>query len=686
MWLWLFLGLSGFALGQSGQGVSETKDDSVALTLERQIEAARSDTALIEPLLRLSGIRLSQSRPEAALSLIRQSWQLAKESKNPLYLGRVYSGLGAYYDHQKRPGQSVRAFERAVYFLRQARVTAETTEAMYQLAMGYADQTDQARAVRYTNQCIRYARRTGNSGWIGSFYELLSILHFRIGDREGVWDDLMGLKAALRQHPCAWDEYLYHQTAAYWYGKNDRQKLFAHIKKTLAAAQRLESRIHVVETCAMIVCNYTEEDAFPQAQYYLSMGLGEVEKHAVASSFIYVSSSILREAQNRLPEAEADALKALQVAQKVGSPFSIEPVLATVARLQEKRGKYRAALATYEELGMMRDSIKQLDQAKAIAAVESELLVQQKDRDLRLMRQNSLIQEQAFEQSQLKKNFYLGLAACLTLLLFLMYRFTQRDRWNLRILSKQQAEIATQAKRLEELNQVKDRLFELIGHDLRAPVIHLKLIVDRLDQPQESAEEQNRQNDHLRRTIDTLYYTLDNLLHWASTQREGIILQPEWVSPGDLVAETLALFKPAIEDKQIDIDVAIPDDSIVRADESQLQIVIRNILHNALKFTPPGGQIRVSFRQSATEKTLCIADSGVGMATTDPQTVAQSPGTLGEKGTGLGLLVCEEFMKRNGGRIEIRSASGQGTSVCLVFPWEELASPAEVYVHEVSVR
>jgi len=197
---------------------------------------------------------------------------------------------------------------------------------------------------------------------------------------------------------------------------------------------------------------------------------------------------------------------------------------------------------------------------------------------------------------------------------------------------------------LAELNASKDTFFSIISHDLRSPFTVMLGFSQLLDENVErySQEELKIKVRKLRASAEQLYALLENLLTWSRIQRGAMEYDPEQVAVADIVAENADLFTSRAEQKQITLTQSIPPDIMVYADANMVNTVLRNLISNALKFTPAGGTVAVS-AQPHTERLIevAVADTGVGMKPDDLAKLFRidvrytNMGTAGEKGTGL---------------------------------------------------
>ncbi len=682
---WMLLGIAGQAQAQFRGDYSIARNDAALGAFQTQLRVATNDTTRIILLEKLSTAYLDKAKPDSALVLLQRALQLARQSKRPLDLGRAYRGLGTYYFLQLLPAQQIEANKKAIYYFQKAGRIPEAAEVMYALAKVYIDYLEPAKAVEQIQKNIAYAQQTGYYGRFASSYGLLYTIHIRLGKKQAAFADLKAMETILPLLHNARELFVVNSYFADWFERQaDYTRGLTYRRKALLLIEKVGTPIEIIQVHESIATNLLNQKAFGQAEAYLNKGIRVANQANLPAATLYNRLALLREEQNRLPEAYRAARKAYDDVRRVHNPYLLSLVLNTLGRLQEKQGEYKQALATFQEFKTLNDSINEVKKIQAISTVESRFSLQKKEKDILLLRKNSTIQLLELQQVNQRNILYSIVTTGLVLVLLLLVRMIYLNRQHMKLLNRQKAEINVQLTNVQALNQVKNKLFSIIGHDLRAPVIHLKLLVDGFDTAPQSAAAMTWQTDQLKRTINPLYHLLDNLLHWAALQQGGLRRHPEQIPLSDLVTETVALFDSLILQKNIAVCVE-SGQVCTWADEGQVQIVIRNIIHNALKFTPPGGHIRVSFSQSTTETVLSIADTGIGIDLTDwnQSTATRSKtGTAGEPGTGLGLLICAEFMKHNGGRLDIESTPGKGTVVHLIFGMNQ---PEKAYRHRYGV-
>lgn len=233
--------------------------------------------------------------------------------------------------------------------------------------------------------------------------------------------------------------------------------------------------------------------------------------------------------------------------------------------------------------------------------------------------------------------------------------------------------VIRQAEKLKVLNDEKDKLFSIISHDLNAPLSSVKQYLLLLRSVELDTEERQNIEKDLACSLRDAKILLNNLLLWAKSQMQLNYIQLETVDIKKLITETIEIFRLRADAKKITFKIAIEEAVYARADQNMLKVVLRNLLNNALKFSHLGGEIEV---KSFIENERCIVilkDYGVGM-TEDRQdkifslNISSSYGTANEKGSGLGLILCKDFMEQQGGEIWFDSTPWEGTTFYLSLP------------------
>jgi signal transduction histidine kinase len=237
-----------------------------------------------------------------------------------------------------------------------------------------------------------------------------------------------------------------------------------------------------------------------------------------------------------------------------------------------------------------------------------------------------------------------------------------------------QKQVEEKNHELEELNNTKEKLFSIIAHDLRSPIGQLKGSLELVNKAYITPEQFLPIADKLSVQVDQLHSTLDNLLRWSISQFQGIQAVPEYVSLEEVIGQKAILFlKQSIERKNIQLSTEGLQRQ-VWADPDHLQLIFRNLVANAIKYSYQDGKISIRSYQQENNVIIEITDNGMGMTAEVQESVFSSvtmvsnTGTSNEKGTGLGLKLCKEFIEKNKGEIWLKSEVGKGSTFYVSIP------------------
>ncbi len=301
-----------------------------------------------------------------------------------------------------------------------------------------------------------------------------------------------------------------------------------------------------------------------------------------------------------------------------------------------------------------------------------------------LLNKERELQQAEIRQQQLMRNIYLGIILIVLMvsgLTFYGYRRIKRANVLLNIknieISLQKDEIEKQAEELRELNALKDKLFSIISHDLRSPLVSLITMLTMAKDGHFSAEEEKSILNELSKNVEYNTELLENLLKWASSQMKGSIINPISFNIHELASDKIKLYEKAANQKGIQFIISTNIDTNVFADKDMIELVLRNLITNAIKFSNNGDNITITSINSNGDVKVCVADNGMGMpqeaiAKLFGKHVFSTRGTLNEKGTGLGLILCRDFIQINGGEIWVESTENIGSKFFFTLPAKKL--------------
>lgn len=233
--------------------------------------------------------------------------------------------------------------------------------------------------------------------------------------------------------------------------------------------------------------------------------------------------------------------------------------------------------------------------------------------------------------------------------------------------------LQNQATELQKLNNLKDKFFSIISHDLKGPVFGVKELIHLTQTGLISKEEFYSMLPEVSRNMEQVSILLENLLAWTSSQIRGEYLQPQKIDLHRVVASQKNLLERIASEKSLEIIVFGFEDTWVKADKNMIELIFRNLISNAIKFSRPNSKIEVTCEKIGLDYQICVRDFGAGISPENLNKLREgisftTRGQNNESGTGLGMLLVKEYLDKNGGRIQIESILGEGSQFCITLP------------------
>lgn len=377
--------------------------------------------------------------------------------------------------------------------------------------------------------------------------------------------------------------------------------------------------------------------------------------------------------QGKTEDAMAYTTKALSLAKEIKARVIEVSCYKLLTALWEAKGDDKKALSYFKQFHALEDSLYSNEIQQKILrdqiGFETEMLddriaaltVQEEDRISRL------------KKSEFISNILVVVVALSAILLVTVYRSGQRRKQINLLLLQHQEEMQKRSEELEQLNEVKDKFFSIISHDLRSPINALAGLMDLLDKGAITPEELPVAVKELRSRFNHTRSLMNNLLDWTVLQMDKMHLQASNVPLKKIVDENIELLG-SIQNKHVNMVNRVPETAIGYADSNTINLVIRNLITNAIKFTNDGGEIVVAAEEKGNEIVVSVKDNGIGMTADiqkklfDKVNPYSTRGTANEKGTGLGLILCKEFVEKNGGRIWVEGNPDKGSTFWFTLP------------------
>lgn len=382
----------------------------------------------------------------------------------------------------------------------------------------------------------------------------------------------------------------------------------------------------------------------------LSEGLG----------FMYLGLGYVR--AGRFNEAISTSQKSLEIGQKLDTKTVISGSYKNLYEAYSGLGNYRKAFEYSVLYNEVDKELYSIERAEQIEELSARYEAEKREIEIDQLNQEKELQSLLLSKANSERNLFLALLISAVLFILLAFYFYRK-------IAQSRAQLSEKNIELENLNKTKDRFFAIVSHDLRGHISAfqgtgrlLKHFMAKKDEAKLESVTTEIDNN-----ANNLSHLLDNLLQWSVDQLQGYDPKPEVIEVKRLITELAETFEPLARAKGLEIKIDIDENTQVKADRGSFYVILRNLMANAIKFTE-SGSVHVFAKKAGHEVIIGVNDTGIGIPSAMKEKLFEISeekirrGTKNEKGTGLGLNLAFEFTRMNGGRIEVESEEGVGTT------------------------
>ena len=457
--------------------------------------------------------------------------------------------------------------------------------------------------------------------------------------------------------------HLYHQ-------EEDYQKALEHVKVAKKIFESTDRYYQLTNTLINTGSIYKDMGKYNKSWDLYDQAMQLSKKYGFQNriSNIYQNQSDLLLLEENYSEAKEKAFKAYQMGKDTRKFNRIMDAAFNLYDASKALGKIDKALHYHEEYARYKDSVQREQNSQQVQALKTNFEIRQKEYENKeLEHQNRLNQLEIKQQKS--KTFIIGIILFFAILIGLVLFLLNRK------LKNKNRTISRQKEELGKANSMKDNMFSIIAHDLRGPVGNLNSLLEFLDY--ESAKDKEDYDHTLKIVQDSAsstYTLLENLLTWARQQKNEIVFDPDYQNINTLVEKVVFLKEPAAQNKKIKLVHNAEGELKARFDYEMIHLVMRNLVDNAIKFTPEEGEVKIEADMKDDKLEVAVSDSGMGIKEEvkeklfDKYKLHTTRGTKNEKGSGLGLKLCHEFITKHAGELKIESKEGEGSTFIFSIP------------------
>jgi len=384
--------------------------------------------------------------------------------------------------------------------------------------------------------------------------------------------------------------------------------------------------------------------------------------------------------EGKYDDAIALLKKSISQANRLKREFLLKKqIYQALAEAYQKKGDYKQALESHILYTQYNDSAVQKEKFEQISRLEKQYETEKKQNEIiRLQSREELMNVELSKNKQLK---ILGFVTACMMLVFVMYvltRYYDKIKTNT-LLENKNRKIEQSENELRRLNAAKNKFFSIIAHDLKNPFHTVLGYSQLLSRNYDTFTEIERRKfaTEINQSTGNIFRLLQNLLEWARSQTGRLVFLPREIDFSYILKNALSVLRPLADQKHISIELNYDEQLSIFADPQMIETVLRNLINNAVKFTPEHGKITVSAIQTGEQVEVRISDTGIGISEEETQTLFKIDSTIKRKGTnnedgsGLGLILCKEFIQKHNGTIGVESSTGRGSTFYFTIPERE---------------
>ncbi len=633
-----------------------------------------------------------QQRVKAQL-LLDSALTIRKQNLDTLGLAKTYTQRGNLFLQGADYADALESYLTALELRQQMKNKAEIAGSLTNIGLLYRTLGLNEKALSYFSQALEERLQSGSSIEIGDAYTHLGNTYFDVKKYEEALDSY---KKALSYREKAKDNTLKARslnsiaTADQMLGNNNAAE------SNFAEALNLYQVNRDAKGLAIVRNNlgnfYLSQNRLSEAlkNFYIASKINQVMGNKLAEGLCYRKIGEIYLSQNLTAKADSALKASLALGKSTRNFEHLKNTYLALYKLALKNNDLQQALNSYISFSQYQDSIAKTKTSEELMDTRLTMELDRKKSDIQkieneieVLRKEALLQESELQRQKNLKFFLISISLILIVLgvvLFRAYRLKKQtaallqERYNL--VNTTNEKLAKSESELITLNQTKDKFFSIIAHDLKNPFSALLGFSELLEKNAEtlSTEEVVTYSQTINGASQRLFKLLENLLQWARTQTGKIPFTPITFPLNDAIYQNINLQELNAEAKNISMEFETIESYEVVADVEMVNTVLRNLLSNAIKFTPTNGRISISAIKKEDLVEISISDSGIGMSEEDRQKLFRidvhytTKGTDQEEGSGLGLIICKEFVEKQGGEIWVNSIQGEGTTFYFTLP------------------
>lgn len=633
----------------------------------------------IKSLINLSSIALLEGKYDSVFMLVDSAMNLANKNGYVYQQARILKIKARANYHRLNYQDALNELIKANNYFEQIGDSIEWSDGLYHLSMIYRDLHQQDKSIITIQKVIDIHNARNDHQALAKSSLIMAQLSQTIGD----YPNALAYYTSCVNHSHKINHQKQKATALQGLGEimallgNYRESvkyftdaIFINEKNGYSAA--------LAKNYLSLGENYLALNEYVKALDYFNLGTGimnNIEDYKnVCKGLNHISDLYIRTGE--LEMAENYALKALNIADSLQDIVGLQFSYLNLYKVRKKQDSFEESLEYFSQYQLLSDSIIQLDKKDRIEELRARYELDKIEKENTILKTERELNNQIIRNQRLILYGFISVFLFVAVLIIILFLSRKKFMSLSNKLQERNREIYEQAIELSKTNATKDKLFSIIGHDLKNPFLGLIGFADLLKNEINNAdlEQIKKYAGLIQASSKDTYNLLENLLEWSLSQRGNIQISRKNIRLNDVIIKSYQINEAVALEKKIKLINHVNGKLTIHSDENMIWTIIRNLVGNAIKFTRTGGSVEVNATLENDQVIISVKDSGVGIP---PEKLADlfvlsandsTEGTMQEKGKGLGLILCKEFAMKLEGDIWAESQEGKGSTFFLRLP------------------
>ncbi|MDP2089312.1 MAG: tetratricopeptide repeat-containing sensor histidine kinase [Flavobacteriaceae bacterium] len=657
---------------------------SVTDSLLLQLKQATTDTLKVKLYIEL-GNELSYENPEKALLYYNQSIQISKKYNNFNYLGKSYKAIGIFYFRKSDYEDALANFKLAQIYFEKANNQKESGRAFMNIGNVYLSQNLASKAYEYFLKALRIAEKINHLKGISAAYNNIGLIYKERQDASKAIDYYnKSLKIATQINDKVGISSVNTNIGNVYADEKKYNLAIDYYNKSLIIDAELDDKYGMAICFNNIGEVYSKQNDLASAKKYYDNGIQLAKEIGNKSmlAMLYLNMSSLNLKESKLEEAYNNAAISLKYVKLTNELKAQAQVYELFSKISEAQNNHKNAFEFHKLFKKYNDSLSSNDRLMKIKELDVIFDAESKNKELQFLTDSNKQNEIQIKNQKILIYGFVFLIFIVILFSTILFKQNQ-DKVKMNSLltlkglqiEEKNKEIVEQHKNLEALIDTKDKIFSIIGHDLKNPMNSIigfsELLLD--DYNKYDDEKRSKFIKIIKNSAHRSNELLENLLSWAQSQSNTIEFNPTKISLKKSIEEVFGLLNVQASKKGISLQSNFSVNCDVTADKNMLLTILRNLVSNAIKFSNPNSVVSIVVTPRDKFCEITVKDTGVGISKNEIEYLfdLHNKGKIIKKaqsGSGLGLMLCKDFIEKQGGAIWVISKIDEGSEFTFTLP------------------